>query len=645
MGRNTVRIVYDGDARRLNRATDDARRRQEDFHRSLSKAAKVSAGVLGVMGLAALGAVNAASNLAEQQNKAAVVFRGSEKTMLAWAKTTTDSFGISQRAALEYAGTFGNMLVPMGLARDKAGEMSRAIVELAADMASFNNASPEEVLEALRAGLSGEAEPLRRFGVFLDAARVKEEALRLGLVKQGQELSAAAKAQATYSIILKDTGDAQGDFARTADSVANSQRQARAELEDTAAALGNNLLPVAAEAISAFSDLVGWTQANEEVAKALAVAVVALAGSIILLNTSLSIYNSTALTAIKATRGLRLAMALTPWGLAALAVAELVQYIASQGEEADRAADAQQLLTDAVRDYSNAISEGKKAREQYASDSRRVEAAEISVARAQAARRQLLKDDNATLLDRREADLRVADAQGELRAAQDAVTASGMRLRNQQLQQVGAHVKARHAIEAVAAEFRDWANGIGPGGRIDTALERNKAGISETTLAMHTGRRNAELYAAKLRVMAAALDDSQGSLRRTARLAATLAEAWGRVVSLPAAREFVARFRIYTTVEERRAEFLSGRASGGPVTAGLPYLVGEKGPEVYVPDGDGTIVPNHRLRSWGRGQPVELHFHSVVPYTAEQARLVGQMAIEAMRGQGHRPATGWSSGL
>ena len=62
----------------------------------------------------------------------------------------------------------GNMLVPMGIGRKKAAEMSKQLVELAADMASFNNASPEETLDALRSGLAGETEPLRKFGVFLN---------------------------------------------------------------------------------------------------------------------------------------------------------------------------------------------------------------------------------------------------------------------------------------------------------------------------------------------------------------------------------------------------------------------------------------------------------------------------------------------
>lgn len=201
--------------------------------------------------------VTAASNLEEQINKARVVFRGAEKEVIAWSQTTAKSIGISQRAALEFAGTFGNMLVPMGFARQEAAKMSTQLVDLAADMASFNNADPTEVLEALRAGLAGETEPLRRFGIFLNEARIKQEALNAGLVKGKEELTAAGKAAAIYRIILKDTADSQGDFARTSTSLANSQRTMRAVLEDVAARIGAVFLPAVTNASNAVNK---WLQ-------------------------------------------------------------------------------------------------------------------------------------------------------------------------------------------------------------------------------------------------------------------------------------------------------------------------------------------------------------------------------------------------
>lgn len=188
--------------------------------------------------------IDAAVNLGEQINKTKVVFRGSEQGILRWSKTTASGLGISRREALEAAGVFGNMLVPMGFARGKAADMSKSMVNLAADMASFNNAEPTEVLEALRSGLSGETEPLRKFGVFLNEDRLQAEALALGLKKGKGPLTAQQKAMATYSLILKDTKDAHGDFANTSGSLANQQRIFKAQMENLKATLGKGLLPI-----------------------------------------------------------------------------------------------------------------------------------------------------------------------------------------------------------------------------------------------------------------------------------------------------------------------------------------------------------------------------------------------------------------
>jgi hypothetical protein len=261
----------------IDPAADKAARRTE----LLGRAAAVSKVGLLALGLGAVKSTQAAADLGEQINKTNVVFGASAPEVQAWSKTTATSIGLSRRAALEAAGTFGNMLVPMGLARDEAAKMSQRMVDLAGDMASFNNASPEATLDALRAGLAGETEPLRQFGVFLNDARIKAEAMALGLYNGKGAIDASAKAQATYAIILKDTKDAQGDFANTSSSMANSQRVLRAQVENLAAGLGSALLPAATKVAGALTDLVGIGQRHQTVLKFTAAAAGGLALAIL----------------------------------------------------------------------------------------------------------------------------------------------------------------------------------------------------------------------------------------------------------------------------------------------------------------------------------------------------------------------------
>ncbi len=256
--------------------------------------------------------IDAASNLEESLSKVGVVFGDSADAVIRFSEGAAEGLGQSQQQALEAAGTFGNLFVSMGMGEGAAADMSTSLVTLGSDLASFNNTLPIEALEALRAGLTGETEPLKRFGVNINAAAVAQKALDLGLVSTSvdmvkvegatlklekaqakataaieeygegsmeareanqavaeaqaaldsalagtvSELTAAEKAQAVYALVMDQTQTAQGDFARTSDGLANSMRIAKAQIGDAAAAMGQQLLPYGLKVVSFVRDLV-----------------------------------------------------------------------------------------------------------------------------------------------------------------------------------------------------------------------------------------------------------------------------------------------------------------------------------------------------------------------------------------------------
>ena len=198
---------------------------------------------LPIIGLGAA-SVKAFSDQNEAINKASVVFGQHVGVVSAFAASSAKDFGISKRAANEYAGTIGTILDASGVAADASAEMSVNVVKLAADLASFNNIPIDQALEKIRSGLVGEAEPLRTVGVLLSEAAVKQQAYTSGIAEQGAELTEGQKVQARYALILAQTQTAQGDFARTSDGLANQQRILTARFEDTRAKLGQELIPV-----------------------------------------------------------------------------------------------------------------------------------------------------------------------------------------------------------------------------------------------------------------------------------------------------------------------------------------------------------------------------------------------------------------
>jgi len=299
MASKTLQVVITGDARGAEgafKAVEGAAGGAESKLASLAAASKsfgddavrlgksvslnVSLPILAV----GVASVKAASDLEESQSKMQVVFAESAGKIKKWASDSAQSFGLSKAAAYEAVGTFGNLFRAMDVGIPAAAKMSTKLVQLAADLASFNNANPEEVLLALRSGLVGEAEPLRKFGVSLSAARIETEALKMGLAGTKDELTAGMKAQAAYSIIMADTTLAQGDFARTSEGVANRMRILKAELTDAAAQMGVVLLPYVAAGAKAFASLASAIAESPPPVKAAVAgfgALVAVAGPLI----------------------------------------------------------------------------------------------------------------------------------------------------------------------------------------------------------------------------------------------------------------------------------------------------------------------------------------------------------------------------
>jgi|688.fasta_scaffold62507_10 hypothetical protein len=189
-------------------------------------------------------AVDAATSLGEETSKSGVIFGQSAARVAEFAKQAS-RIGLAESAALSATGSFGNLFTAMGLGREQAADYATTLTSLGADLASFNNSSVEEAVQALGAALRGEAEPIRRFGVLLDEATLKQEALARGLITSTSgSLTPAIKAQAAYAAILRQTASAQGDFARTSGSLANLSRIVSAQSTNVFSTIGQTFEPL-----------------------------------------------------------------------------------------------------------------------------------------------------------------------------------------------------------------------------------------------------------------------------------------------------------------------------------------------------------------------------------------------------------------
>ncbi len=203
-------------------------------------------------------AVETASSLTEVQNVVDVTFGKYADLVDKMAETSITDFGMSELTVKKISSRFQAMGTAMGFAQGKMADMSINLTKLAADMASFYNVEQKDVAEDLESIFTGQTRPLRQYGLDLTQATLQEWAMKNGLDANIQSMSQAEKTMLRYQYVLANTGAAQGDFARTADTWANQTRILRQNFEQLGAVIGNIIINVLKPLVKALNVAMGY---------------------------------------------------------------------------------------------------------------------------------------------------------------------------------------------------------------------------------------------------------------------------------------------------------------------------------------------------------------------------------------------------
>lgn len=173
--------------------------------------------------------------------------------------------GVDPTKAMTYMATIQSLGTSFGLASDKAYVLSKNLTQLAYDEGSYWNKDVAETFTAMSSAISGEIEPIRRFGIDLSQARLQQELLALGFNKQVSSLSQADKAVLRYIAIMKQTANVQGNLAQTIQSPANQIKILKAQLDMLAKSVGSllspalkSILPPLIAAVQLIREFVEW---------------------------------------------------------------------------------------------------------------------------------------------------------------------------------------------------------------------------------------------------------------------------------------------------------------------------------------------------------------------------------------------------
>jgi hypothetical protein len=269
----------------------------------ITRLAKLTA--LAILGIG-IASVKIASDVIETDNLFEIAMGNMTTSAQKWSTEYSKSLGLFENDTRKALSTFQLMLTSMGVTEKEAFKMSKGLVMLTNDISSLRNQKPEEIFLKLQAGITGEAEPLKRIGILVNDSIIKQLALKDATIQariankkgraeltrignlyvkvnknikgQGQELTEVEKVTLRYKAIVNATGRDVDDMARTLDDTANVFRVITAQIKTSGNTIGKVFIPAVTKAGIAVRN---WLINNQPVIEKWATTVSASIGKVV----------------------------------------------------------------------------------------------------------------------------------------------------------------------------------------------------------------------------------------------------------------------------------------------------------------------------------------------------------------------------
>ena len=273
MANNRISVLIDVTVDKANRALTDFKTKVNEADGAVGKfkagtksamdSLRANSGAAATVAGAALfkfgtDAVDAASSLEQSIGGIEKSFGDTAEAVLAIGRNADESMGLSERAFNE--GALALSAFAEDIARDTGEPVEKVIADLmtrAADFAAAYGTTVPEAVRIFSSTLSGESEPIKRFGIIINETETKAYAAEAGIEDMG-------KATQRAGLLMRDTAKFAGQFDEESDTLAGTQERLGAKIENLQAQLGQELLPVVADVTGGVGDLIdGWNALGE----------------------------------------------------------------------------------------------------------------------------------------------------------------------------------------------------------------------------------------------------------------------------------------------------------------------------------------------------------------------------------------------
>ncbi len=227
-----------------------------DFYRPIQLASTVALGAIVGFSLSAAKRAEAVDGAFKQ------VFRDMPDEAQTAVSAVANEFGRLETDVKDNFTQMRSVLTALGVDAEQSLKIVDQLQRRSLDIGAFANVEDAEAFRAVISGLTGETEPLKRFGIVVNETATKAELLRLGFKGNAEQASEGAKAIARANIIMRQSAEMHGQVARESDQLAEQEKRTRAEFTKAAEDFGRKFLPVAKDvlvwasnALDAFNDL------------------------------------------------------------------------------------------------------------------------------------------------------------------------------------------------------------------------------------------------------------------------------------------------------------------------------------------------------------------------------------------------------
>lgn len=284
----------------MDRVRDSASRMGSSIAEAAEKYKVHATVALGAIGALSKGAMDYASEAEQSYGAVESIFGAHADAITAKSKEAAEAVGLSGREYRELSSLTGAMLKNMGMPMDEVTGKTQELVAVASDLSATFGGSTKDAIEAVNALLRGEADPIERYGVSIKKTDVNARLAAKGLGDLEGAALKQAEAQELLGMLMEQTADAQGQFARETDTAAHKQQVATAKMNDAREVIGTALLPVMADLMDMGARIAEVIGEHPRLFLAVAGAVGTLAAGVVALGTIAPIFTAVSAAATAA---------------------------------------------------------------------------------------------------------------------------------------------------------------------------------------------------------------------------------------------------------------------------------------------------------------------------------------------------------